>query len=115
MENASESDLMENAHRVHREARRYLDPEVAAILHQARRARGWSYRVAGKRTGLAFGYLAELEAGRRVPSIAAARVLIDAYELTGASAEAVLSVALVGVGRDWRSGPPRQTEGRTPS
>jgi ribosome-binding protein aMBF1 (putative translation factor) len=94
--------------RVHREARRYLDPEVAAVLHRARRARGWSYRVAGRRMGVSYGYLAELEAGHRVPSTVVAEVLVDGYGLTDRSAALVRSVAIAGVGRDWRHGPPRE-------
>jgi transcriptional regulator with XRE-family HTH domain len=94
---------------VYREPRRHLDPAVAALLHRARRARGWSYRLAGKRTGVAFGYLAMLEAGRRVPSVVVAEALIDSYKLTGADAEALRGVSLHGVGRDWHHRPTLNT------
>jgi transcriptional regulator with XRE-family HTH domain len=87
----------------HREPSRFLRPEVAAILRRGRRARGWSFRVAGQRTGVAYGYLAMLEGGHRVPSVVVADALVESYGLTGADAEAVRSVALPGVGRDWQS------------
>lgn len=88
----------------HREPSRFLPPEVAGVLRRGRRARGWSFRMAGKRTGVAFGYLHMLEAGTRVPSVVVAEALVEGYGLSGADAEALRSVALVGVGRDWHHG-----------
>lgn len=78
---------------------RILDPDVAALLRQHRQARGWSYRLAQKRTGISYGYLANLEAGRRVPSVVVAETLISAYRIQGPDAAAVRAVALEGVGR----------------
>jgi hypothetical protein len=55
--------------------------------------------------GVAFGYLAMLEQGRRVPSTVVAEVLIEGYDLSDAEACLVRSVALPRVGRDWH--PPK--------
>ncbi|GAA4630067.1 hypothetical protein GCM10023196_053900 [Actinoallomurus vinaceus] len=88
----------------HHEPRRTLDSDTAAMLRRYRQARRWSYRRASKETGVAYGYLAELEAARRAPSTVVAETLIRAYRLNPADAGALRSEALSGVGRDWRPG-----------
>jgi ribosome-binding protein aMBF1 (putative translation factor) len=83
------------------EPRRDLDPDVAAMLRRYRTGRGWSYRRAGRETGVSFGMIAMLEAGTRVPSTVTAEALIRCYRMTPGDAAALRSVALEGVGRDW--------------
>ncbi len=95
---------MENGHQPAPRARqpaRYLDPEVAAMLAAARRQLGWSYRQAGRKSGVAYGYLCLLEQGKRAPSVVVARILAAAYRLGEDDARRLEACAVTGAGRDW--------------
>lgn len=81
--------------------RHTLDPDVAAMLRRYRTGRGWSYRRAGRETGVAFGMLAMMEAGTRAPSTVTAEALITTYRMTSSDAAVLRSAAVEGVGRDW--------------
>jgi len=83
------------------EPRRYLDPEVASSLREARLRHGWSFRTAARFTGVDAGYMCHLEHGRRVPSIVTAEALISGLKLDAFEAEQLRAVALFGVGRDF--------------
>jgi ribosome-binding protein aMBF1 (putative translation factor) len=89
-----------------RTAHRSCDPAAAAVLRDARRARGWSVSEAARRSGVSRRMIGMLEAAERRPSDSTARALITAYGLTGDRAEAVWSIALPSVGRDspYRTG-----------
>lgn len=50
---------------------------------------------------MAFGMIAMLEAATRTPSTVTAEALIETYRMTPDDAEALRSVALHGIGRDW--------------
>jgi len=83
------------------EPHRYLDPEVASSLREARLRHGWSFRTAARFTGVDAGYMCHLEHGRRVPSIVVAEGLISGLKLNAFEAEQLRAVALSGVGRDF--------------
>jgi hypothetical protein len=55
--------------------------------------------MAADRLGIARGYLTMLEQGKRCPSLAVARVLIDGLKLDAALSNALLNVARSGAGR----------------
>lgn len=98
---ASNSDTSIGQRRGEREPKRWLDPAVAQVLRSGRLRRGWSFRTAGRETGVAFGYLCLLEHGKRVPSVAVAEALVKTYGLTASEAALLRSVALEGVGRSF--------------
>jgi len=79
-----------------------LPPELAAMLAARRRELGWSYREAGRRTGVAFGYIHDLEHRRRGPSVVVARELAIGYGLSVREADWLESASVIGHGRDWR-------------
>ncbi len=83
-----------------RHAHRNLDPEVAEMLAQSRRDRGWSQVTAAANLRISRRMIGMLEAGQRVPSVSLAEVLIDGYHLDAGDADLLRSVALPGVGRD---------------
>ena len=83
------------------EPHRYLDPDVAASLREARLRRGLSFREAAQATGVDAGYMCHLEHGRRVPSVVTAEALISGLKLDPFEAEQLRAVALSGVGRDF--------------
>jgi ribosome-binding protein aMBF1 (putative translation factor) len=89
-----------------RSAHRSCDPEAAAVLRNARRARGWSVSEAARRSGVSRRMIGMLEHAQRRPSESTAEALIDAYGLTGGRAAAVWSIALPLRGRDspYRTG-----------
>jgi transcriptional regulator with XRE-family HTH domain len=82
-----------------RTARRSLAPDVAALLAHARWARSWSLLEASRATGVSATHLANLERGRRVPSLAVAEDLIRAYRLPPGFAERLRAVAAPCAGR----------------
>lgn len=88
--------------------RHTITPELAAVLADARRRRGWSLREAGRRAKVAHGTIAHLEKGRRAPSVVVARNIIRAYQLTEAEAAMLRSEAVEGAGWDspYRKDPP---------
>jgi len=83
--------------------RHVVTPETAAMLTSARRRHGWSFRLAARNVGVSVGMIAELEAGRRAPSVTVAYLLIENYELSQRESAQLLADAVEGVGRDWRS------------
>ena len=76
-----------------------LPPGLGAALAIGRRRSGMSYRVAGARLGIAYGYLCELEHGRRRPSRVVAELLIQGYQLDAATSAWLLSEASSTTGR----------------
>lgn len=80
--------------------RHTLSRDAAVMLATARRRRGWSLRQAAARVGVAFGYVAMLEAGKRAPSRVVADHLVDAYQLDEADAALLRREAVSGVGYD---------------
>ena len=89
-----------------RHAHRSCDPAAAAVLREARQARGWSVSEAACHSGVSRRMVGMLEAAQRRPSESTAEALIGAYGLTGGRAEAVWSIALPLRGRDspYRTG-----------
>jgi hypothetical protein len=83
------------------EPHRYLDPEVASSLREARLRHGWSFRTAARFTGVDAGYMCHLEHGRRVSSVVTAEALISGLKVDAFEAEQLRAVALSGVGRDF--------------
>ena len=82
---------------------RALPPDVASSIRRAVEVSGLSYRRAAQRIGIDPGYLAHLASGRRVPSIAVARSLIEHLPLGSHEAARLQAVALPGVGKDRHS------------
>lgn len=88
-------------HGAHDEStRRTITPELAAMLANARRRRGWSLREAARNVGVAFGTIGHLEHARRAPSASVARNIICAYQLTEAEAEMLCAEAIEDAGKD---------------
>jgi transcriptional regulator with XRE-family HTH domain len=83
-----------------RHAHRNLNPEAAAMLADARAARGWTQVQAAAWTGISRRMIGILEAGQRVPSTVLVEALIDGYGLGLAEAAMLRAVALPNVGRD---------------
>jgi transcriptional regulator with XRE-family HTH domain len=83
-----------------RTAHRSCDPRAAAVLRQARAARGWSLSEAARRSGVSRRMITLLERAERRPSVSTARDLIRAYRLTGVRADAVRDIAVPCAGRD---------------
>jgi transcriptional regulator with XRE-family HTH domain len=80
--------------------RRTITPDLAAMLADARRRRGWSLREAGRNVGVAYGTIAHLEHGRRAPSTVVAGRIIGAYRLSPTEAAMLLAEAVEGAGWD---------------
>ena len=59
---------------------RTIGRDVADMLADARHARGWSLREAGRRLGVTAGTIVHREKARRAPSIIVAEDIIDAYD-----------------------------------
>jgi ribosome-binding protein aMBF1 (putative translation factor) len=57
--------------------RRYLDPELAQAIKEAKLKTGASWRKVARYTGLSHSYLVQLSNGQRVPSRATVEVLAD--------------------------------------
>ena len=83
-----------------RTAHRSCDPRAAAVLRQARTARGWSVSEAARRSGVSRRMIGMLERAERRPSVSTAQALITAYRLTGERAESVRGIAVPCAGRD---------------
>jgi transcriptional regulator with XRE-family HTH domain len=95
-------------HGAHGESTRHtISPELAAVLANARRRRGWSLREAARNVGVAFGTIGHLEHARRAPSATVARNIIRAYRLTEAEAEMLCTQAVEDAGKDspWKRKP----------
>ena len=61
--------------------RHTLSGDAAVMLAAARKRHGWSLRQAAARVGVAFGYIAMLEVGKRAPSRTVADRPAAAYQL----------------------------------
>jgi transcriptional regulator with XRE-family HTH domain len=83
-----------------RAAHRDLPPDVAAMLRQARLARGWSLSEAERRTLISRRMLSLLERGERRPSVVLAESLVQAYRLGPVSSARLAAVAVRNAGRD---------------
>ena len=76
-----------------------LSLTLAGRLASARVAARLSYRQLGASVGVACSHLWYLEHGRRRPSTAVARLLVDALELDDATAEALIAASAEDAGR----------------
>ena len=83
-----------------RHAHRSCDPTAAAVLRQARAARGWSVSEAARQSGVSRRMIGMLERAQRRPSESTAEALIHAYRITGEHAAKVRAIAIPFVGRD---------------
>jgi len=90
--------------------RRTITPELAVMLAEARRARGWSLREAARRIGCTPGSVVHWERGRRAPSAYYALKLVRAYGLGGPRAARLLDEAVeeAGMSSPWREGQRRR-------
>lgn len=89
-----------------RTAHRWLSPQLAAALREARLARGWSFRQAARELGVSPAGLHHLEHGVRLPSTVMAEVLIHGLGLDELTARRLRAVARPCAGRSspFRSG-----------
>lgn len=71
--------------------------EVGNNIRKARRARGWTLRELAKRVHLSYGYLNQIEKGRRKPSLSALQAIADTLDMPVAS--------LIGSGEKAQRGP----------
>ena len=92
--------------------RRTIGQDVADMLADARRDRGWSLRQAGRRVGVTAGTIVHLEKARRAPSISVAEDIIAAYELPDECAEMLRSAAVRDAGRSYPGQSSRRARGR---
>jgi len=83
--------------------RHTIPAHTGRMLRDARLSRHWSYRRAGRETGVSASMLVHLEAARRAPSTAVAAAIIRAYKLPSWQAAALWDAAVEGAGRDYRS------------
>ena len=83
--------LMETAHRG--QPLRYLDPEVARSIAEAKARTGLSWRRIAALTGVSHPHLVLLSQGRRVPSLYTADRIIDVLPMTLEQAEALRSAS----------------------
>ena len=81
--------------------RHTVTPELAAMLADARRRRGWGQREAARNAEVSYGMIGHLEHGRRAPSAAVAENLIDAYQLGPAEAAMLRAEAVEDAGRSY--------------
>ena len=86
------SHLMETAHR--QQPLRYLDPEVAQSIGDAKNRIGMSWRHIARLTGVSHPHLVLLAQGRRVPSLHTADQIISVLPMTLEQAEALRAVAV---------------------
>ena len=93
--------------------RHTITSELAAVLADGRRRRGWSLREAARNVGVAFGAISHLEHARGEPSATVARNIIRAYRLTEAEAEMLCAEAIEDAGKDspWKRKPRRSFYG----
>lgn len=80
--------------------RRVISPALAAMLTEARRARGLSLRKAARLAGCTPGTIVHLEKGRCAPSVITASGIIDAYKLGPCEAERLMAEAVDGAGKN---------------
>lgn len=80
--------------------RRTPPPEFGPALTAARRAAGLSGREAARRIGVGPGYLRNLEAGTRCPSVSVAESIAEALRLDAAARAVILAGAVSDAGRD---------------
>lgn len=85
--------------------RRQAPEGQGKMLRAARERAGLGVRETARKAGLSSGYVADLEAGRRCPSITVAQRLADAVDLSGVEREQLLAAAVTDAGRDhpWRA------------
>ena len=82
-----------------RQPRRFLDPELAAGIVDAKRRTGLSWRAVGRLAGRSHGFLVLLGQGRRVPSQLTVEVLADVLPL---DADVLAGLRRVAVRREGR-------------
>jgi len=74
-------------------------PEFGPMLRAARARAGLQMRDAARQAGISAGYLADLEHGRRCPSVAVAAELYRVLALTPEETQFLASTAVAGRGR----------------
>ena len=79
-----------------------LPTDLARRLREHRHRLELTYTEAAEQVGISRGYLANLEAGDRCPSVAVAELLADRLELDADLANALMAVARPQSGRSWR-------------
>lgn len=85
--------------------RRVISPGLAAMLADARRARGLSLRAAARLAGCSAGTIVHLEKGRRAPSVITAWGIIDAYRLGPRQTAQLMDEAVdAGKSSPWKTG-----------
>ena len=89
--------LMETAHRG--QPLRYLDPEVARSIGDAKNRTGMSWRHLARLTGVSHPHLVLLAQGRRVPSLYTADRIISVLPMTLKQGEALRAVAVADRGK----------------
>lgn len=80
--------------------RRTLPAELGALLRGARERAGLSVRQAALKASVSFGYLANLEAGTRCPSLRVAEQIAAALQLGDGEREQLLGAAVTDAGRN---------------
>ncbi|MFG2473543.1 helix-turn-helix domain-containing protein [Streptomyces fagopyri] len=81
---------------------RRLPPEgLGQLLRSARERAGLGVRETARRSGLSGGYVSDLEAGRRCPSLTVAQQLADTMGLTEDERAQLLAAAVTDAGRDY--------------
>ena len=91
------SHLMATTHRG--QPLRYLDPEVARSIAEAKARTGLSWRRLAQLTGVSHPHLVLLAQGRRVPSLYTADQIISVLPMTLEQAEALRAVAVADRGK----------------
>ncbi len=79
---------------------RFLAPELAEAIKEAKLATGASWRNVAKHAGFSHAYLVELSNGHRVPSIRTVEILAGVLPIEEWAVEELRSVAIRGHGRD---------------
>ena len=88
---------METVHK--RQPLRYLNPEVAQSIGEAKNRTGMSWRHIARLTEVSHPYLVLLAQGRRVPSLHTADQIISVLPMTMEQAEALRAVAVADRGK----------------
>lgn len=70
------------------------------MLRAARERAGLGVRETARKAGLSSGYVADLEAGRRCPSVTVAQRVAEVLDLGEAERAQLLAAAVTAAGRD---------------